>query len=77
MGSLFDFTLVFNLPTTLLLSGEYALACEHAHSCCILLARKDRFLVDGTWNTWIDYQRFHQLVAAGKPFTTQVCLCSG
>ncbi len=27
--------------------GEYGLACEHAHSCCILLARVDRFRRDG------------------------------
>jgi tRNA wybutosine-synthesizing protein 1 len=39
-------------------NGEYGLACEHAHSCCILLARKSRFLVDGRWQTWIDYNKF-------------------
>ena len=38
--------------------GVYGLACEHEHSCCLLLARKDRFLVDGAWHTWIDYERF-------------------
>ena len=38
--------------------GAYGLACEHAHSCCILLARRDRFLVDARWHTWIDYERF-------------------
>lgn len=37
---------------------EYGLACEHAHSCCILLARKSRFHRDGAWHTWIDYERF-------------------
>jgi len=47
----------------------YAIACEHAHSCCILLARRDRFLVGGAWHTWIDYPRFHALAAAGEPFT--------
>jgi len=35
--------------------AEYGLACEHAHSCCILLGRKDPYLVDGAWHTWIDY----------------------
>lgn len=49
--------------------GRYALACEHAHSCCILLARVDRFLIDGIWHTWIDYARFQELVAQGQPFT--------
>ena len=28
--------------------AEYGLACEHRHSCCILLARKDPYLVDGS-----------------------------
>lgn len=37
--------------------GEYGLAAEHAHSCCLLLARRDRFFVDGRWHTWIDYDR--------------------
>jgi tRNA wybutosine-synthesizing protein 1 len=27
--------------------GEYGLACEHEHSCCILLANRERFLRDG------------------------------
>ncbi|KAG2423460.1 hypothetical protein HXX76_015330 [Chlamydomonas incerta] len=48
--------------------GEYGLACEHAHSCCILLARVDKFLRGGTWHTWIDYDRFQQLAAAGGDF---------
>ncbi len=39
-------------------NGEYGLACEHAHSCCILLARKDRFWKEGRWHTWIDYDKF-------------------
>lgn len=55
----------------------YGLACEHKHSCSVLLAREDLFLareeeevrdVDGAvvgtrprWRTWIDYDRFHDL----------------
>lgn len=49
-------------------SAEYGLACEHAHSCCVLLARKDTYLVDGEWRTWIDYEKFQDLVATGEPF---------
>jgi tRNA wybutosine-synthesizing protein 1 len=49
-------------------SAEYGLACEHQHSCCILLARKDPYLVDGEWKTWIDYEKFQDLAASGKPF---------
>ena len=47
-------------------AGEYGLACEHAHSCCILLARVDKFKVGGAWHTWIDYDRFQQLAAEGE-----------
>jgi len=48
--------------------GDYGLACEHAHSCCTLLARRDRFWRDGGWHTHIDYERFQDLVASGQPF---------
>ncbi|GBG86892.1 hypothetical protein CBR_g42175 [Chara braunii] len=41
---------------------EYALACEHAHSCCVLLANRRKFLINGAWHTWINYDRFHDLV---------------
>ena len=37
----------------------YGMAAEHVHSCCVLLAREDRFLVKGEWHTWIDFERFH------------------
>ena len=48
---------------------EYGLACEHAHSCCILLARTDRYKIDGEWYTWIDYDKFQNLVASGEKFS--------
>lgn len=43
--------------------GEYELSCEHQHSCCVLLANADKFKVQGQWFTWIDYERFHDLVS--------------
>lgn len=43
--------------------GAYGLACEHRHSCLVLLAKRDPFLVDDTWHTWIDYPKFHELSA--------------
>ncbi|ETI43810.1 hypothetical protein F441_11319 [Phytophthora nicotianae CJ01A1] len=53
-------------------SGDYALASEHAHSNCVLIAKK-KFCRDGVWHTWIDYERFHELIATyyedGTPFT--------
>lgn len=47
------------------LSEDYELACEHQHSCIVLLAHK-RYKIDGRWHTWIDYERFHDLVASGR-----------
>lgn len=29
--------------------GEYGMACEHEHSCCILLAHRERFYRDDRW----------------------------
>uniref|UniRef100_A0A7C9A8H1 tRNA 4-demethylwyosine synthase (AdoMet-dependent) n=1 Tax=Opuntia streptacantha TaxID=393608 RepID=A0A7C9A8H1_OPUST len=50
--------------------GEYEVACEHEHSCCVLLAKVDKFKVNGQWFTWIDYEKFHDLVASGKAFSS-------
>lgn len=47
------------------LSSRYALACEHQHSCIVLLAHR-KYHVDGRWHTWIDYDRFHELVESGS-----------
>ncbi|KAL2468349.1 S-adenosyl-L-methionine-dependent tRNA 4-demethylwyosine synthase [Forsythia ovata] len=49
----------------------YEVACEHVHSCCVLLANVNKFKVDGQWFTWIDYDKFHDLVTAGEPFSTK------
>jgi tRNA wybutosine-synthesizing protein 1 len=56
------------LSATPYMRDSYELACEHEHSCCLLLANK-RFKRNGQWNTWIDYGRFHQLARTGEPFT--------
>ena len=51
---------------------EYGLACEHKHSCSVLLARVDQFAVDDPtsgkrkWRTWIDYEKFQELAARNK-----------
>uniref|UniRef100_A0A0G4IAT1 tRNA 4-demethylwyosine synthase (AdoMet-dependent) n=1 Tax=Chromera velia CCMP2878 TaxID=1169474 RepID=A0A0G4IAT1_9ALVE len=52
------------------LQSEYEVACEHKHSCCVLIAKKT-FKKEGQWHTWIDYDRFHSLVASGKPFSAE------
>jgi tRNA wybutosine-synthesizing protein 1 len=60
---------------------EYGIACEHRHSCSVLLARVDQFAVDDPatgkriWRTWIDYEKFHALAmknAADPSFTFAV-----
>lgn len=59
----------------------YGLACEHKHSCSVLLARVDQFAVNDPvtgkrqWKTWIDYDKFHELAmrnAADPSFTFAV-----
>ena len=49
------------------LGSDYALSCEHEHSCSLLVAHR-KYLIDGHWHTWIDYERFHHLVTSNKPF---------
>lgn len=49
---------------------EYEIASEHEHSNCLLLAHK-KFKIDGRWYTWIDYEKFHELVKSKKPFVTE------
>jgi tRNA wybutosine-synthesizing protein 1 len=46
------------------INTNYSIATEHEHSCCILLAREDKFKIDGKWHTWIDYPKFNELIAA-------------
>merc|ERR1712228_90743 len=49
------------------LSSDYEIACEHAHSCCVLIAKKE-LKIDGNWYTHIDYDKFFELVESGKDF---------
>ncbi|MES1920789.1 hypothetical protein MHBO_002425 [Bonamia ostreae] len=46
---------------------DYAIACEHVHSCCVLIAKKS-FRIDGKWRTWIDYDKFLKLLEEGGKF---------
>ena len=52
-----------------LLDYKYEIASEHEHSNCIMLAKKEKFFIDGCWHTHIDFEKFHQLATSGKPFT--------
>ncbi|KAL2892544.1 S-adenosyl-L-methionine-dependent tRNA 4-demethylwyosine synthase [Bienertia sinuspersici] len=58
----------FSEAVALRSEGIYEVACEHEHSCCVLLAKVDKFKINGQWNTWIDYEKFQDLVASGEPF---------
>jgi tRNA wybutosine-synthesizing protein 1 len=45
--------------------GQYSLACEHKHSCSVLIAL-DKFKVNGVWHTWIDYEAYADLAISGR-----------
>ncbi|KAK5008784.1 hypothetical protein LTR28_003510 [Elasticomyces elasticus] len=47
---------------------EYGIAAEHAHSCCVLIADKKRFLKTDGWHTLIDYEKFFECLESGNPF---------
>ncbi|XP_040192684.1 S-adenosyl-L-methionine-dependent tRNA 4-demethylwyosine synthase TYW1-like isoform X2 [Rana temporaria] len=40
---------------------DYEVSCEHEHSNCMLLSHK-KFKIDGEWWTWIDYEKFQELM---------------
>lgn len=49
----------------------YEIACEHEHSCCMLIARKN-FKINGIWHTWIDYDKFFELCESGRTDFTSI-----
>lgn len=49
------------------LGGNYELACEHVHSCCILISDTS-LKINGKWHTHIDYPKF--LALADKFYKT-------
>lgn len=49
------------------LADRYELACEHQHSCIVLIANT-KYKIQGKWHTWINYERFNELVSSGKSF---------
>ncbi|ODV98525.1 hypothetical protein PACTADRAFT_48267 [Pachysolen tannophilus NRRL Y-2460] len=46
---------------------SYDIACEHAHSCCILIAQT-KFKINNKWHTHINYNKFFQLLESGDKF---------
>ena len=49
-----------------LIAESYEIACEHKHSCSVLIALNKYKTADGVWNTWIDYDRFADLALSGR-----------
>ncbi|OQO05722.1 hypothetical protein B0A48_09815 [Cryoendolithus antarcticus] len=53
---------------------DYGIGAEHAHSCCILLADRERYYLpsgsngESRWHTLIDYAKFFQLLESGDAF---------
>jgi tRNA wybutosine-synthesizing protein 1 len=43
------------------LPNVYELSCEHQHSNCLLISHS-KFKINGEWWTFIDYEKFHDLV---------------
>lgn len=41
--------------------GGYEIACVHEHSCCVLIAKVE-YKINGKWNTWIDYEKFFDII---------------
>lgn len=40
------------------IKDKYGLCCEHKHSCCILIGRKDRYYKNNKWYSWIDFEKY-------------------
>ena len=49
---------------------EYELVTEHIPSRAVLMAKR-KFKKQGIWHTWIDFEKYHDLVNAGKDFTVE------
>ena len=52
--------------------SDWEIVSEHVSSHVVMLAKK-KFKLDGVWHTWIDFEKWHQLVNIdpdGKDFTS-------
>lgn len=48
---------------------DYEIVSEHVPSRVVFLAKK-KFKIDGMWKTWIDFNKWHELINSGIDFTT-------
>ncbi len=49
---------------------DYEIVSEHIPSRVVMFARK-KYQINGTWNTWIDFPKYHELVNSGQDFTAE------
>ncbi len=49
---------------------NYEIVSEHVPSRVVMLAKK-KFFSNGKWLTWIDFEKYHELVNSGKDFSTE------
>uniref|UniRef100_A0A8C9H298 Radical SAM core domain-containing protein n=1 Tax=Piliocolobus tephrosceles TaxID=591936 RepID=A0A8C9H298_9PRIM len=56
------------IKATSFMAKSYDIACEHKHTCSILIAKK-KFKINNKWHTWINYEKFHTLVRLNQKFT--------
>ncbi|MBI2146477.1 4-demethylwyosine synthase TYW1 [Candidatus Woesearchaeota archaeon] len=49
---------------------DYEIVSEHIPSRVVLFAHR-KYKVNGIWHTWIDFEKWHQLVNSGEEFTSQ------
>ena len=45
----------------------YEIMAEHIPSRVVLLAKKEKFYKDGAWHTWIDFDKWHDLMTSLPP----------
>ncbi len=48
---------------------DYEIVSEHIPSRVLMFAKK-KFKIEGVWHTWIDFERWNELVNSGKEFTS-------
>ncbi len=48
---------------------EYEIVSEHIPSRVVMFAKK-KFKIGGVWHTWIDFEKWHELVNSGNEFTS-------
>ncbi|MFC1769399.1 4-demethylwyosine synthase TYW1 [Nanoarchaeota archaeon] len=49
---------------------EYDIVSEHIASRVVMLAKK-KYFIEGKWKTWIDFNKYNELVLGGKEFSSE------